>query len=164
MLSCCAADVRRRNGGRRPIWLLLLCSVTPVTDMASICHTLMAPHSLWHQIQCACMDSPLGAPGDLWAVSWSSFALRYGFAFTGVLDAPKFVLLQLKAVFIHLKVSLQAVHINYTQPCHSGQATLAANESRGGETPLTLDCHKQPSELQHHAYCKARASRRYNTS
>jgi hypothetical protein len=30
------------------------------------------------------MASPLGVPGDLRAVSWSSFALRYAFAFTGV--------------------------------------------------------------------------------
>jgi hypothetical protein len=30
----------------------------------------------------ACMASPLGVPGDLRAVSWSSFALRYAFAFT----------------------------------------------------------------------------------
>jgi hypothetical protein len=40
------------------------------------------------------MDSPLGVPGHLRAVSWSSFALRYAFAFTGVPDPPKFVLLQ----------------------------------------------------------------------
>jgi hypothetical protein len=32
----------------------------------------------------ACMASPLVVPGDLRAVSWSSFALRYAFAFTGV--------------------------------------------------------------------------------
>jgi hypothetical protein len=39
------------------------------------------------------MDSPLEVPGDLRAISWSSFALRYAFAFTGVPDPPKFVLL-----------------------------------------------------------------------
>jgi hypothetical protein len=37
-------------------------------------------------VQQLCKESisPLGVPGDLRAVSWSSLALRYAFAFTGV--------------------------------------------------------------------------------
>jgi hypothetical protein len=46
------------------------------------------------------MDSPLGVPGDLRAVSWSSFALRYAFAFTGVPDPPKFVLLHVRTLIL----------------------------------------------------------------
>jgi hypothetical protein len=49
-----------------------------------------------------CMDSPLGVPGDLRAVSWSSFALRYVFACTGVPDPPKFVLLHLLLLLLVL--------------------------------------------------------------
>jgi hypothetical protein len=51
------------------------------------------------------MDSPLGVSGDLRAVSWSSFALRYAFAqvkFTGVPDPPKFVLLHFKGFGRHI--------------------------------------------------------------
>jgi hypothetical protein len=57
---------------------------TALSLISLFCATGAFDGDAFHAGHLACMASPLGVPGDLRAVSWSSFALRYAFAFTGV--------------------------------------------------------------------------------
>jgi hypothetical protein len=83
---CTDALVTSCSAGRQPALSasgtsVVLVACSPLSGwlaiVASAVHNLMLAGL-------ACMASPLGVPGDLRAVSWSSFALRSAFAFTGV--------------------------------------------------------------------------------